>query len=127
MSKAITAKLNQAGTKAYVNIEDLLALTYGDDFEKTDSGKTFKNYKVYNYSVTPSDRMLSNSYGNWASADTRDIRNLKRDAYIYFKMVDGKVDLESGARCSFPHAAQAASVLVDEIMETLANAEVVLG
>ena len=42
MKTTITAKLNQAGDKAYINIDDLLAKTYGDDFVKTDSGKNLQ-------------------------------------------------------------------------------------
>lgn len=88
MKTTIKAKLNQAGDKAYINIDDLLAKTYGDDFVKTDSGKTYKGFTVYDYQI---NRTIVTEYCTYnAGADTKDIRSLKRDSYIFFNVVDGK-------------------------------------
>ena len=124
MKTTITAKLNQAGDKAYINIDDLLAKTYGDDFVKTDSGKTYKGFAVYDYQI---NRTITTEYYTYnGGADTKDIRSLKRDSYIFYKVVDGKIDIDNGAIGRFPNAKKAATGVVDDIMEFLANCDVVI-
>ena len=124
MKTTIEAKLNKAGNKAYINIDDLLAKTYGDDFVKTDSGKTYKGYTVYDYQI---NRTISTEYCTYnGGAGTKDIRSLKRDSYIFFKVIDGKIDIYNGAIARFPNAKKAATGIVDEIMEFLANCDVVV-
>ena len=124
MKTTIEAKLNKAGNKAYINIDDLLAKTYGDDFVKTDSGKTYKGYTVYDYQI---NRTISTEYCTYnGGAGTKDIRALKRDSYIFFKVIDGKIDIYNGAIARFPNAKKAATGIVDEIMEFLANCDVVV-
>lgn len=124
MKTTIKAKLNKAGDKAYINIDDLLAKTYGDDFVKIDSGKTYKGYTVYDYQI---NRTIITEYGAYnGGADTKDIRSLKRDSYIFFKVVDGKIDIDDGAISRFPNAKKAAAGIVDDIMEFLANCDVVI-
>ena len=124
MKTTIKAKLNQAGDKAYINIDDLLAKTYGDDFVKTDSGKTYKGFTVYNYQI---NRTITTEYCTYnGGADTKDIRSLKRDSYIFYKVVDGKIDIDNGAIGRFPNAKKAATGVVDDIMEFLANCDVVI-
>lgn len=124
MKTTIKAKLNKAGNKAYINIDDLLAKTYGDNFIKTDSGKTYKGFKVYDYAIT---QPISTAYGCYpAGADTKEVRSLKRDSYIFFAVVDGKIDIDNGAIGRFPNAKQAAIGIADDIMEFLENCDVVI-
>lgn len=124
MKNTINAKLNQAGDRAYINIEELLAKTYGDNFVKTDSGKTYKGFKIYDYAIT---QPISTAYGCYpAGANTKDIRSLKRDSYIFFKVIDGEIDIDNGAIGRFPNAEKAASGIADEIMESLANYDIVI-
>lgn len=124
MKTTIKAKLNQAGDKAYINIDDLLAKTYGDDFVKTDSSKTYKGFTVYDYQI---NRTITTEYCTYnGGADTKDIRSLKRDSYIFYKVVDGKIDIDNGAIGRFPNAKKAATGIVDDIMEFLANCDVVI-
>ena len=124
MKTTINAKLNKAGDKAYINIDDLLAKTYGDNFIKTDSGKTYKGFTVYDYAIT---QPISTAYGCYpAGADTKEVRSLKRDSYIFFAVVDGKIDIDKGAIANFPNAKQAATGIADEIMEFLADCDVVI-
>ena len=124
MKNTINAKLNQAVDKAYINIDDLLAKTYGGNFIKTDSGKTYKGFKVYDYAIT---QPISTAYGCYPTgANTKDIRSLKRDSYIFFKVTGGNIDIDTGAIARFPNAKKAANGIVDEIMEFLANCDVVI-
>ena len=124
MKTTIKAKLNKAGDKAYINIDDLLAKTYGENFIKTDSGKTYKGYTVYDYAIT---QPISTAYGCYpAGADTKEIRSLKRDGYIFFAVNDGKIDIDNGAIGRFPNAKKAAIGIADDIMEFLENCDVVI-
>lgn len=124
MKNTIEAKLNKAGDKAYINIDDLLAKTYGNDFVKIDSGKTYKGFTVYDYQI---NRTITTEYCTYnGGADTKDIRSLKRDSYIFYKVINGKIDIDNGAIARFPNAKKAATGIVDEIMEFLANCDVVI-
>lgn len=114
----IKAKLNKNKDKAYINIDELLQATYGDKLIKTDTGKTFKGYKVYDYDIKLE--------GGW-HAGTKDVRNLKRDAFIYYPINNGEIDLNNGAVAKFPSAKGIAKKLVDEMMHKLSNLDVVIG
>lgn len=54
------------------------------------------------------------------------IFGFKCGSYIFFNVVDGKIDIDNGAIGRFPNAKKAATGVVDDIMEFLANCDVVI-